>query len=221
MSEAERERVESAISLYTNFSLFFYDWWALRYNCSFLWRCPSRNLLNLYNSFISNNHLDIGVGTGYFMDKCKFSSSHPDITLMDLNPNSLETARKRLSRYDPKVYTGNALEEFKVNDQLFDSVGMMNLLHCLPGDMHTKDLVFENADKVLNKGGVIFGSTILYKGVKCNPVTTAVLEWTNKKGLMTNLNDDVDVLRGNLERRFMESGIEIIGCMALFWGRKS
>jgi ubiquinone/menaquinone biosynthesis C-methylase UbiE len=146
MSEADTRRVEAAISLYTKFSLSLYDWWALRFNCSFFWRCPSKNLLNLYNRYVSDNHLDIGVGTGYFMDRCKFPSPNPEITLMDLSSNSFQMAGKRLSRYGPKIYIGNALEEFQVDNQKFDSIGMMNLLHCLPGNMSTKDTVFINAE---------------------------------------------------------------------------
>jgi hypothetical protein len=72
----------------------------------------------------------------------------------------------------------------------------------------------------LSEGGTIFGSTILYKGVRRNRLTTGVLKWTNEKGIMTNLDDDVDVLRTNLDKKFRESGVEIVGCMAMFWGRK-
>jgi 2-polyprenyl-3-methyl-5-hydroxy-6-metoxy-1,4-benzoquinol methylase len=200
--------------------LFSYDWLALGYNCRFLWQCPSNNLLNLYNKCVSGNHLDIGVGTGYFLDKCRFPSPNPRIALMDLSENSLEVTRKRLYRYNPRVYVGNALEKFDVENHRYNSIGMMNLLHCLPGDMISKKVVFENADEVLNPGGIIFGSTILYKEVRRNPVTTITLKMYNKKGIMTNLDDDIDVLRSNLKEQFSESSVETIGCMALFWARK-
>jgi hypothetical protein len=220
MSDIDDKSIRDGIALYTRPFLSVYDLGALGYSCRLLWECPSRNLLNLYNKYVSSNHLDIGVGTGYFMDKCRFPSPNPKIALMDLNQNSLDVARKRLARYNPRVYIGNALAKFNVDSHRYDSIGMMNLLHCMPGDMSTKGIVFSHADEVLNTGGIIFGSTILYKGVKRNPLTTFVLKLCNQTGVMTNLEDDVEVLRNNLKEKFSDSAVETIGCMALFWAKK-
>ncbi|MFC1995450.1 class I SAM-dependent methyltransferase [Chloroflexota bacterium] len=220
MSEIDNQRVKAGISLYSKSFLSVYDWVALGFNLRFLWKCPSGNLLNLYNKYVSGNHLDIGVGTGYFMDRCKFPSQNPRITLMDLNKNSLEVARKRLARYDPQVYIGNALEKLNTNNQTYDSIGMMNLLHCLQGDMSTKGIVFHNADEILNPGGIIFGSTIMSKGVKHNPFAAMNLKICNHKGIMANLEDDIEVLRSNLNGKFSDSSVETIGSIALFWAKK-
>ncbi|MFC2035656.1 class I SAM-dependent methyltransferase [Chloroflexota bacterium] len=220
MSEIDNQRVKAGISVYSKSFLLVYDWVALGFNLRFLWKCPSGNLLNLYNKCVSGNHLDIGVGTGYFMERCKFPSLNPRIALMDLNKNALEMARKRLAKYDPQVYIGDALEKFNMNNRRYDSIGMMNLLHCLPGDMKTKGIVFDNADEVLNTGGSIFGSTILSKGVKHNLLATMNLKVCNQKGIMTNLDDDIEVLRNNLKEKFSDSSVETIGSIALFWAKK-
>jgi len=220
MSEIDSQRVKAGISIYSKSFLLVYDWAALGFNMHFLWKCPSDNLINLYNKYVSDNHLDIGVGTGYFMDKCKFPSPNPRIALMDLNKNSLEVARKRLAKYNPQVYTGSALEKFNMNNQRYDSIGMMNLLHCLPGDMKTKGTVFDNANEVLNTGGIIFGSTILFRGVKHNLLATMNLKYCNHKGIMTNLEDDIEILRNNLKERFSDISVETIGSIALFRARK-
>lgn len=42
-----------------------YDLWVLGFSNTFVWRCPTRLLLEFYNEHISGNHLDVGVGTGY------------------------------------------------------------------------------------------------------------------------------------------------------------
>jgi SAM-dependent methyltransferase len=220
MTGSNEERVKAAISLYTKPLLFFYDSLLLGCNCRCLWKCHSRHLLELYDTHISANHLDIGVGSGYFMDKCRFPSPQPRLGLMDLNPNSLRAASKRLARYNPEAYQRNVLEPFNLQVPSFDSIGMMNLLHCLPGDMKTKAVVFQNALEVLNPGGTVFGSTIMYLGVERNLMTTQILEINNRKGIMTNLEDDVEDLRENLKNLFSESEVKIIGCEALFWGRK-
>ena len=220
MPEIDDKRVKAGISLYSKLFLSTYDWIALGYNCRYIWKCPSRHMLAHYNKYVSGDHLDIGVGTGYFMDKCRFPSQNPSIVLLDLNKNSLEVAVRRLARYKPQTYLRNALEKFDLENRKFDSIGMMNLLHCLPGDMSTKSVVFDHAKEVLNPGGVIFGSTILYRGVKRNLLATITLILDNRMGVMTNLEDDVEVLKSNLKEKFSESGVEIIGCMALFWARK-
>ena len=47
----------------------------------------------LYQEHISLNHLEVGVGTGYFLQHCRFKGT-PRIALMDLNQNCLDmTAR--------------------------------------------------------------------------------------------------------------------------------
>ena len=208
--------VKAGISLYSKFLLSIYDWYLLGYCCRFLWKCPARNMLALYDEHVSGNHLDIGVGTGYFMDRCAFPTPHPHITLMDLSENSLGAARKRLARYQPEAVLGNALEPFDLGGRTYDSIGMMNLLHCLPGDMTTKSVVLDHAKAALNPGGTLFGSTIFYKGAKRSVLATLTMKTVNRRGYMTNLEDDIVVLADALRRRFAASEVKTIGCMALF-----
>jgi len=139
---------------------------------------------------------------------------------MDLNANSLRAASKRLIRYKPEVYQRNVLEPFDINAPAFDSIGMMNLLHCLPGNMETKTIVFEYAKAVMNHGAVLFGSTILYEGVKRNAWATVAIKYSNKKGWMDNMNDSLEDLRESLQLSFVDSSVKVIGCEALFWARK-
>jgi SAM-dependent methyltransferase len=212
--------VKAAISLYSKLFLSVYNSLALGCGCRAIWGCPSRHLLELYNDCISANHLDIGVGTGYFMDKCRFPSPRPRLVLMDLNTNSLEKAGKRLARYHPETYRRNVLEPFNLDVPPFDSIGMMHLLHCLPGNMETKSVVFKNALEVLKPGGTIFGSTFLYRGVKANLLRTVTLKIVNRAGFMHNLEDTEEGLKADLEQYFTESAVWTIGSEALFRARK-
>jgi 2-polyprenyl-3-methyl-5-hydroxy-6-metoxy-1,4-benzoquinol methylase len=159
------------------------------------------------------------VGTGYFLDRCKFPTVNPRLALMDLNPNCLERAGKRVARYNPAKYCRNVLEPIKINAHKFDSIGMMNLLHCLPGDISSKGVVFENLRALLNDGGVIFGSTILYRGVERSPLASYTLKLSNRMGFMTNLDDDSEGLKQVLKQHFSQSRLTVIGCVALFRGR--
>jgi len=196
-----------------------YDWLALGLTSRFVWKCPSDNIIELYNKHVSANHLDVGVGTGYFLDKCRFPVPNPRLVLVDLNLNSLAVARKRLARHSPEVYRQNALEPLEIDGPCFDSIAVNHLLHCLPVTMQAKGTVFEHLKSLLNPGGILFGTTLLYCGVERNFMATYSFYWLNLLGIMTNKHDDVEGLKQNLTRHFVESDIEVIGCGALFWGR--
>jgi hypothetical protein len=93
---------------------------------------------------------------------------------------------------------------------------MMNLLHCLPGNIRSKGVVFENLKALLNPGGIVFGSTILYGGVRRNLLATYSLILANRWGLMTNMQDDLEGLKTILGQYFSDVSIKTSGCMALF-----
>jgi hypothetical protein len=110
-------------AVYTPLTLAFYDLVVLGFSNSFAWQCPSRLILNFYNHHVSNKHLDIGVGTGYFLDRCRFPSDAPTIALFDLNRNCLAATARRLRRYIPSCHLGNVLRPIDIGISEFDSVG--------------------------------------------------------------------------------------------------
>ena len=177
-------------------------------------------MLDLYNEHVSANHLDVGVATGCSWITVHFPVPSPRLALMDLNPNSLAVAAKRLARYHPETYLRNVLDPIQIDAPPFDSVGLANLLHCLPGTMRTKRVVFENLRAVLKPGGTLFGCTILYGGVKRSPLATLALNFINARGYLTNKQDDLDGLKQNLAECFPESSVKVVGCVALFSARK-
>jgi ubiquinone/menaquinone biosynthesis C-methylase UbiE len=220
LNHTKDNQTKDTNEIYSQFVLRIYDWYVLWYNCRFLWECPAHYLLDLYNQYVSDNHLDIGVGTGYFLDKCKFPGTNVRLALMDSSANPLAAASKRLFRYRPEVYQRDVSKQFGINTKLFDSIGMMNLLHCVPGDLKTKAVVFEHAKEVMNPGAVIFGSTILFKRVKRNTLATLAIKYYNKNGSMCNMNDSLEDLQESLRNNFSDSTVKVIGCEALFWARK-
>ncbi len=114
----------------------------------------------------------------------------------------------------------SVLEINKTELRNFDSIALTNLLHCLPGTMKMKGIVFENVRSLLNPGRVVFGSTILWNGVDNSFLAKYFIDVNNAKGVMTNKQDDLDSLKQNLEQYFSESYVKTIGSMALFWARK-
>jgi len=139
---------------------------------------------------------------------------------MDSDANSLRAASKRLIRYKPEEYQRNVTESFDINAPAFDSIGMMNLLHCIPGNLKTKAIIFKHAKAVMNPGAVIFGATILYKGIKRSAPATLAIKYYNKKGYMDNMNGSLEDLQESLRGSFSDSSVKVIGCEALFWARK-
>lgn len=205
---------------YTPFTLALYDLAVLRLSNSLVWQCPAHVLLDFYNQHISDRHLDIGVGTGYFLDQCQFPSTAPKITLFDLNHHSLAKAAKRLRRYNPSCYLGNALERIDIGISGFDSISLNYLLHCLPGNLASKSIVFSHVKSLLRDGGVMFGSTILGEGVRHNPMAGQLMKIYNAKGIFSNLSDRQPDLEAGLKAHFEEYAVHVVGGVALFSARK-
>jgi SAM-dependent methyltransferase len=219
MSDITAEQVKAGQAPYNRLLLAVYDPYVW-FNYRFLWGCRPRHVLELYNEHVSANHLDVGVATGTILDYCTFPTPSPRLALMDLNPNSLAVAARNLARYHPETYLRNVLDPIQINAPPFDSVGLANLLHCLPGTMKTKRVVFENLKAVLNPGGRVFGCTILNKGVDRNPLARLTLCFMNARGHMSNKQDDLEGLKQNLAETFSENSVKVVGCVALFSARK-
>src|SRR5213083_2895267 len=98
------KQVEAGQAVYTKSMLVVYDLLVLGFSNRLVWRCPSKHILALYDRYVTANHLDVGVGTGYFLDRCRFPKDRPRVALMDVNSNCLEVASRRIARYDPEVY---------------------------------------------------------------------------------------------------------------------
>ena len=213
------EQVLAGQAVYTPGMLAMYDLLVLGISNRYIWKCPSSRIEEHYNTFVTGNHLDVGVGTGYFLDRCHFPSHTPRVALMDLNANTLDFAARRIRRYQPETYRVNVLEPISVEAGKFDSVGLNYLLHCLPGSMESKAVVFDHLKALLNPNAVLFGSTLLQGGVSRNWLAQLLMEAYNKKGIFSNREDDFPALMQALSRRFREVSAEVVGCAALFSGR--
>jgi ubiquinone/menaquinone biosynthesis C-methylase UbiE len=207
-------------AIYTRSFLRIYDAFVYRFTCPVLWRCSKQRFVELYDAHASLRHLDIGVGTGSLLDECRFSG-RPEITLMDLNPNSLQAASRRLRRYAPRTHRANALEPWGLPDGSFDSVAICHLLHCLPGAMPEKAAVLRSANRALAPGGVLFGATIFGSGVPQTRMSRLALAMGNRNGMMSNLDDRPQELEVALAQEFPAHGLEVEGAVGLFWARKA
>lgn len=217
--QVTQEQVAAGQAVYTPRTLAIYDVAVLGVSNRFLWNCPSARLEAHYNRHLSANHLDVGVGTGYFLDRGRFPAPAPRVALMDLNAAALDFAARRIARYRPEQYRRNVLEPIAFDAERFDSIGLNYLLHCLPGTIASKAVVFDHLKALLRPGAVLFGATLLQGGVPRNWLARRLMATYNRKGIFANQDDDLAGLQRELQRRFREVTVEPVGCAALFSAR--
>ncbi len=212
----QEERIKKSQRFFKSFTLYFYDLVVFNFITQYAWKCSFPILINHYKKWITANHLEVGVGTGYLLDNCNQLSSHSRLALMDLNQNCLDKTLHRLSRYNPEVYIQDILKPISVNNQKFNSVGINYVMHCVPGDFSEKGIAFKNLKLLLNDGGVLFGSSLIYKG---NCFAKFLMKGLNLIGLFNNQNDTLETLYKSLKVNFNHVEIEMVGSAALFSAR--
>ncbi|KAM0347367.1 hypothetical protein ACHAPU_004887 [Fusarium lateritium] len=208
---------------YSSLALTFYDLWVVKISSSFAWGCGTASVLQPYfTGNFSRKHMDIGVGTGYFpaaaLQEIGDQEGSPRlITLVDLNQNSLELAMKRIDRPNiTRSILADALEPLPDSVPQFDSISLFYLLHCLPGPPEHKAVIFKNLKGNLNKGGVLFGATVLGKGVQHNLFGQLIMAAYNWAGLFDNRSDSEQVFAEALKEHFARVETEVVGRVLLF-----
>ena len=221
--ESDLELIDSSAmsgnAIYSHALLAAYDLYVIGLPNSLAWKCSTNKLLSLYNENISAKHLDIGVGSGFYLDNCQFPASSPQITLGDTNRDHLEKVSQRIARHNPTTVQMNIFDPKTYPFDSFESIGINYLLHCLPGPFKRKLNVFSNLMPYLVKGGRVFGSTILGTGAPHNLLGRLLLKTYNKNKIFSNTEDNVNDLKEALTKIFGNCKVEVEGCVALFSAR--
>lgn len=209
------EEIAAGQAVYSPSLLKKYDLLVHGFSNHLLWRCPTRHLLALYDENLSDTHLDVGVGTGYFLHRARFWMADPDITLLDLNPSCLAYAAKRICRYVPKTVVADV---FKPLPDLgpFKSISLTYLLHCLPGLLIDKAIVLDRLADLAAPGAVLFGATLLQGDVPRNWGARRLMAFYNAKGIFSNEGDCLADLKEILNSRFKDVRVTLRGCVGLF-----
>ena len=205
---------------YTPRGLDYYRFFVLGFSNRFAWRCPTSRLLAHYNSHVSGNHLDVGVGTGYYVGHCRYPVPQPRLALMDINRNSLAYASGAAARYRPEVYQCNVLEPVVDDIGPFDSISVTYLLHCLPGGPPDKSVAFDHLIPLLATGGTLFGATVVAESDGGhNAIARYLLREYNQRGHFHNTTDRTADLARELRERFQNVTVHRSGSVALFTAR--
>src|SRR3954468_5288507 len=131
---------EAGASVYSPTVLKLYDIFVNNLSHNFVWQCPTNTvLLPFYKEHLGLKHLDVGVGTGFFISRAGVTSSH-EIGLMDLNENCLRAAAAQLKQAKVRTFKRDLMQPLaEPADTGYDSISLFHVLHCLPGTMDDKE----------------------------------------------------------------------------------
>lgn len=200
---------------YTPFLLAIYDPWVLGFMARVVWRCPTPPTVERYRRLIGRRHLDVGPGTGYFIEKAAPPPA-TEITLLDPNPNVLARCSRRLASRNPATVQADVMKPLPLDGRRFDSAALNHVLHCLRGPQRKKAIAIRNIADVLEPDGVLFGSTVLGMAERHTPQARAVLRAFDRHGDFDNLGDTADGLRQILDSSFRKVEVETVGSIAHF-----
>lgn len=216
---AKKSDVERAHAIYTKRTLAVYDWCVLRVMNRYFWGCENEILLDFYRSHVTGNHLEVGVGTGYY-PSVAFPKDGERLAFLDLNTHCLDRAMKLLADRHPERIMANVLEPIPQTMGEFSSISLYYVLHCLPGRLEEKAArVFDNLLPLLAGNGAIYGATVLGKDIQRNLRARIAMHLLNRRRIISNAEDSLGGLMEALSARFRVFEVEVHGCVVLFWGR--
>lgn len=213
------EAAQRGAACYESWIMYVYDLFVLGFLNYFAWRCPTKkHLLPLFKNNIRINHLDIGVGTGYYLKHAQISEK-VTLTLSDLSPNAIRVAKLRSGRPDAGEVLWDVTQPFPIPQEKyekFDSVSMFYVVHCVPGPASRKTVVFENVKNCMTEDGVLTGATVLGKGVEDNFVGRRVRAHCLADGVFDNRDDDAETFIRALRENFHHVEVDVIGVSLVF-----
>lgn len=201
---------------YTPLTLKLYDWWVLGISNKYAWKCSTKEkLIPHFTKHAGMEHLDIGVGTGFYLPHLP---STTNISLMDLNPSSLAAASRRDSAIKIKECIQHDVFEIipiKYHAK-FDSISMFYLLHCLPGTLKEKERVIVNVANALKPDGTLYGATILGDSAAHSRFGNKLMKIYNSKGIFSNREDSEQDLHSVLSSNFVDVNVVRVGKVVIF-----
>jgi SAM-dependent methyltransferase len=199
---------------YTRLLLNLYDPLVLGPIARYVWRCPTPTLVERYRRHIRPRHLDVGPGTGYFIEQSELPPGSA-VTILDPNPNVLRHVSRRLGRLAVTAVEADVLKPLPVTGR-FDSAALHLVIHCLPGPLERKADAIANVAAVLAPDGMLFGASVLGRSGRHSWPARRMLEAFNREGAFANLDDTETGLREILAASFDRVELEVVGSIALF-----
>ena len=219
--------IHASAAWYTPLLLrFIYNFWVLNISNTFAWRCPTKRVqVPFFNRLVSPRHVDIGVGTGYYLTHAPLQPNAL-LTLVDLNPNSLSSASAAVQHSHPEVKYEMvqadvlASQPLPILAQSVSSISVMYLLHCLPGPPARKAALLARLGNFLTQDGVLFGTTILGDTAAHNWFGRTLMFLYNRRfKAFDNADDSAEDFVGPLKETFKDVKWRVEGVVLLFEAR--
>ena len=202
---------------YTRLLLHLYDPLVIRRIGKAVWGVPERPLLDPYHRYPRDPHLDVGPGTGWFLERSSLGPGSR-VTILDPNRNVLRHVTRRLTQFELTAVEADVLKPLPIAGP-FESAALNLVLHCLPGPIERKARAIENIAAVLAPTGVLFVASVLGRTGNHSPLGRGVLALFNRQGGFDNLDDTEDGIRGILEASFEEVDVRTFGSAVTFVAR--
>lgn len=203
---------------YTPLFLSVYDRFVIGFMAPRVLKTPVAPVLDQYRNHVGARHLDVGPGTGWFLDRADLPVT-TEVVLLDPNPNVLAHCVRVLDRLEPTTVEADVLKPLPV-DGSFDSAALNMVLHCLPGPPERKAQAIQNVAAALTPDGVLFGASVLGRSAPHSAPARAFLAVANRKGAFDNFEDSADGLREMLSDSFHEVEVNEIRSAATFVARR-
>jgi hypothetical protein len=184
---------------FTPLTLRFYDPFVLSFSARWIWHCPVERLVENYRWHIRPNHLDVGPGTGYFLEHSGLERGS-EVTLLDPNMEVLRHAATRLDGYDVTAVEADVLKPLPVR-----------------GPMARKSAAIRNIASVLHPEGLFFGSTVLGDEGNHGWAARRMLNAYNGRGSFDNRTDTEENVRQVLDASFEHVEYEVVGSIAIWF----
>jgi SAM-dependent methyltransferase len=215
--QAEPMNNRAEHEIFTRRFLAAYDAVILGFYLRWVWRCPRSVLTDQYRAHTGRRHLDVGPGTGYFLDVADLSTETA-ITLLDPNPEVLDHAARRLTGRSPTTVRADACQPLPITGS-FDSAALNLVLHCIAG-ADRKAAAIRNVAATLDEDGVLFGASVLGAPDVHRRLGLVTLTALNRRGSFANLDDTEAVLSDLLHATFGHVALAKVGAVAVFTARQ-
>lgn len=201
---------------YSHVILELYNFLILKLSSVLIWRCRTQRLIQLYRSHVSRQHLEVGVGTGYLLNRAVFPSHWVTLHILDCNAKVLRHAYYRLARYNPVMVLCDLMSDDWPALPKQQSIGMNYVWHALEGSLQERGRVFGKLAAQLSENGVLFGSSVVGIHDRMPKLSQQVSRHWLRVGLFNNQSDQPDTLRAILKEYFLEVSVWQEGQVMLF-----
>lgn len=185
-----------------------------------IWGCSVSVLKEHFKPLVSDTHLDLSVKSGYLLSHL-LGTKTSKVVIADRCSKNLARSSVYLARFQPETLHLDPRTTFNTLRGSYDSVSINFLLQELPGPIeHKGRLVFNDVYNILESGGVVFGSTLVSRGITKPYLTKKLMRHMNRNLTLRNNLDSPSAIKRSLTKYFTDIRVEVIGCVALFSARK-